>query len=210
MQVVRTLEEALAPCVDLVFTTGRAVDGLPLLTPRETASRLLESARSGEVAIVFGDEVRGLTNEQLRKAPAIATIPTVEKASLNLAQSVLVFAYEVMLARGNGKAGQELPHGASADIKPISTDINSTRDIEPAEIASPPDPAAPGSELAEEKLLHLLRENSRKLLLETGFLNKQKPDVILDELNRMLRRAKPTRREVELLIGAVAQVSRNR
>jgi tRNA C32,U32 (ribose-2'-O)-methylase TrmJ len=59
-------------------------------------------------------------------------------------------------------------------------------------------------------LLHLLRENSRKLLLETGFLNKQKPDVILDELNRMLRRAKPTRREVELLIGAVAQVSRNR
>ena len=79
MQVVRTLEEALAPCVDLVFTTGRAVEGLPLLTPREAAARLLESAKSGEVALVFGDEVRGLTNEQLRRAPAIATIPTVEE-----------------------------------------------------------------------------------------------------------------------------------
>jgi TrmH family RNA methyltransferase len=186
MQVVRTLEDAIAPCVDLVFTTGRAVDGLPLLTPREAAGRLLASAKTGEVAIVFGDEVRGLTNEQLRKAPAIATIPTVEKASLNLAQSVLVFAYEIMLARGNGKAGQEGDHlvGGSS--------------------------LAPDETLAEEKMLNLLRENARELLLSSGFLNKQKPDVILDELNRMIRRAKPTKREIELLLGAVAQVSRLR
>jgi len=196
MQVVRTLEEAIAPCVDLVFTTGRAVDGLPLLTPRETAERLLESAKTGEVAIVFGDEVRGLTNEQLRKAPAIATIPTVEKASLNLAQAVLVFAYEVMLGRGNGKAGQELPHGPPG--KP------------PKSTPGAGEIAHTGSELAEERMLNLLREQARELLLETGFLNKQKPDVILDELNRMIRRAKPTRREVELVIGAVAQVSRHR
>ncbi len=160
--------------------------------------------------MVFGDEVRGLTNEQLRRAPAIATIPTVEKASLNLAQSVLVFAYEVMLARGNGKAGQELPRGASADIKPIPADNSSNRNIQAAEASIQIETIAPDAELAEEKLLHLLRENARKLLLETGFLNKQKPDVILDELNRMLRRARPTRREAELLIGAVAQVSRNR
>jgi len=195
MQVVRSLEEAIAPCVDLVFTSGRVVEGIPSITPREAAARLLESGTRGDVALVFGDEVRGLTNEQLRRANAIATIPTVEKASLNLAQSVLVFAYEIMLARGNGKPGQELRRDASGELVQ-----QEGRRLD----------ADPSTEPADERLLNLLRENARKLLLETGFLNKQKPDVILDELNRMIRRAKPTRREIELMLGAVAQVGRDR
>ena len=95
MRVVRTLDEALEDCVDVVMTTGRAVPGA--LDPRATARRLLDSP--GEVALVFGDEVNGLTNRELRRAGAVATIPTAEKSSLNLAQAVLVFGYEVLLAR---------------------------------------------------------------------------------------------------------------
>jgi TrmH family RNA methyltransferase len=95
MRVVRTLEAALEDCVDVVMTTGRLVPGA--LDPRATARRLLES--SGEVAVVFGDEVNGLTNRELRRAGAVATIPTAQKSSLNLAQAVLVFGYEVLLAR---------------------------------------------------------------------------------------------------------------
>ena len=95
MRVVRTLEAALEDCVDVVMTTGRPVPGA--LDPRDTARRLLESP--GEVALVFGDEVNGLTNRELRRAGAVATIPTAQKSSLNLAQAVLVFGYEVLLAR---------------------------------------------------------------------------------------------------------------
>ena len=95
MRVVRTLEAALEDCVDVVMTTGRLVPGA--LDPRATARRLLESP--GEVALVFGDEVNGLTNRELRRAGAVATIPTAQKSSLNLAQAVLVFGYEVLLAR---------------------------------------------------------------------------------------------------------------
>src|SRR5438105_7333874 len=75
MRVVRTLDEALAECVDVVMTTGREVPGA--LLPAEAASRLL--AAPGECALVFGDEVRGLTNEDLRRAGAVATIPTAAK-----------------------------------------------------------------------------------------------------------------------------------
>jgi len=95
MRVVRTLDEALEDCVDVVMTTGRPFPGA--LDPRAAARRLLESP--GEVALVFGDEVNGLTNRELRRAGAVATIPTAEKSSLNLAQAVLVFGYEVLLAR---------------------------------------------------------------------------------------------------------------
>src|SRR5207248_6820462 len=75
MRVVRTLDEALEGCVDVVMTTGRPVPGA--LDPGATARRLLESP--GEAALVFGDEVNGLTNRELRRASALATIPTARK-----------------------------------------------------------------------------------------------------------------------------------
>src|SRR5947209_4240184 len=100
MRVVRTLDEALEDCVDVVMTTGRPVPGA--LDPRATARRLLDSA--GEGALVFGDEVTGLTNREPRRAGAVATIPTAQTSSLNLAQAVLVFGYELLLARATVKA----------------------------------------------------------------------------------------------------------
>ncbi len=103
MRVVRTLEEAVEDCVDVVMTTGRPVAGA--IDPRAAAQRLLGAA--GEAALVFGDEVNGLTNRELRRAGAVATIPTAEKSSLNLAQAVLVFGYEVLLGRGTAKPAHE-------------------------------------------------------------------------------------------------------
>jgi tRNA C32,U32 (ribose-2'-O)-methylase TrmJ len=52
-----------------------------------------------------------------------------------------------------------------------------------------------------------LRERSQTLLLSAGFLNPQQPDVILDELLRLLRRASPSRREVQLLLAACDRLS---
>src|SRR3954466_13029845 len=96
MRVVRTLDEALDDCVDVVMTTGRETPGA--LLPEAAASRLLSSP--GPVALVFGDEVRGLTNRDLRRAAAVTTIPTALKSSLNLAQSVMIYGYELLKARG--------------------------------------------------------------------------------------------------------------
>ncbi|HEX4385902.1 MAG TPA: RNA methyltransferase [Myxococcales bacterium] len=96
MRVVETLDEALADCIDVVMTSGREVRGA--LDPRQTARRLASAA--GPVALVFGDEQNGLERLTLRRAYATATIPTAEKSSLNLAQAVLVFAWETHVAFG--------------------------------------------------------------------------------------------------------------
>lgn len=171
MRAVRTLDEALDDCVDVVMTTGRETPGA--LLPDAAAARLL--ACSGPAALVFGDEVRGLTNRDLRRAGAVTTIPTAQKSSLNLAQAVMVYGYEILKARG----------------------------------ATPP-PPLPLEPPADQRLLALLRDRCRTLLLAAGFLNPQQPDLVLDELLSIVRRAHPTRREAELLLAAVAQLDRTR
>src|SRR6267142_3779171 len=168
MRVVRTLEEALDDCVDVIMTTGRPVPGA--LAPEQAARRLL--AVPGPCALVFGDEVRGLTNRDLRRAAAVTTIPTALKSSLNLAQAVMIYGYELLKSRGLR--------------------------------SSPPAPAEPP---ADERLLTLLRDRSRALLLSAGFLNPQQPDMVLDELLSLLRRSHPTRREAELLLAALSQLA---
>lgn len=97
MRVVPTLDEALADCVEVVMTSGREVRGA--LDPSQAAQRLLQAP--GPAALVFGDETNGLDNQTLRLACAHATIPTAEKSSLNLAQAVLLFGWEVQRAAGS-------------------------------------------------------------------------------------------------------------
>ena len=96
MRVVPDLDAALAGCVEVVMTSGRAVRGA--LDPPQAARRLVEAP--GPAALVFGDEQNGLTNATLRRAAVTATIPTAEKSSLNLAQAALLFAWEVQRAKG--------------------------------------------------------------------------------------------------------------
>ncbi|HET7787086.1 MAG TPA: RNA methyltransferase [Myxococcales bacterium] len=96
MRRVATLDDALAGCVEVVMTSGRPVRGA--MDPSGAALRLLGAP--GPAALVFGDEANGLDNLTLRRAASAATIPTAEKSSLNLAQAVLLFAWEVQRASG--------------------------------------------------------------------------------------------------------------
>jgi len=67
-------------------------------TPREVAARLIDISAVNEVALLFGPENFGLTNEELPYCHALVHIPTAACSSLNLAQAVLVMAYEIFLA----------------------------------------------------------------------------------------------------------------
>lgn len=69
------------------------------LTPRELAGQLIPLSQHNDIALVFGPENWGLTNEELALCHALVTIPTSDFRSLNLAQAVLVVAYEIFLAR---------------------------------------------------------------------------------------------------------------
>lgn len=92
------LASALADCTMTVGTTRRHGKYRPeILPPEEVASRLRAVTASGcRGAIVFGREDNGLTTEELSLCRWHATIPTsAEYGSLNLAQAVLLFCYEL-------------------------------------------------------------------------------------------------------------------
>ena len=99
MAVYEDLAEALAPFQYIVGTTAR-LGGVRLeyATPREMASRLVDVSQHNEVALLFGPENFGLTNEELPFCHALVHIPTADCSSLNLAQAVMVLAYELFTA----------------------------------------------------------------------------------------------------------------
>ncbi|HXT15169.1 MAG TPA: TrmH family RNA methyltransferase [Gemmatimonadaceae bacterium] len=94
-----SFDAAVADCISTVgFTARRRAAKLRVLDPKAAAAELLESARDGTVALVFGREDDGLPNEILDRVHAAVTIPTTDHASLNLAQAVLIGVYELHLA----------------------------------------------------------------------------------------------------------------
>lgn len=90
-----TVADALNGCTIVLGTTARPRDsGMRVYTPREAAETL---PRKG-VAVIFGPEDYGLSNEDLRHCQGYIQIPTAEYASLNLAQAVQLVAYEWFVA----------------------------------------------------------------------------------------------------------------
>src|SRR6185436_8917826 len=89
---VDSLSEAVADCSWVVGTTMRRIEGRRRLLPQGVAER----ARGEKLGLVFGDERSGLTNEDLAQCHDVSSIPASdEQPSLNLAQAVLVYAYEL-------------------------------------------------------------------------------------------------------------------
>lgn len=94
-----SLSDALADCGFVVGTTARLGGERQMtLTPAVAARELVSVSRENEVALVFGPEDRGLTNEEIRLCHKLVTIPTADFASLNLAQAVMVLCYELYTA----------------------------------------------------------------------------------------------------------------
>ncbi len=94
------LASALTDCSVTVGTTSRRGGYRSTAHPlRAAAMELGALARSNRIAVIFGREDRGLTNRELKLCHRLITIPTApEYPSLNLAQAVVVVAYELMIA----------------------------------------------------------------------------------------------------------------
>jgi tRNA/rRNA methyltransferase len=89
-----TLKKALSPFAYVVGTTARLGGQRPVLKSPETlAQALIPISQKNPVAILFGPEDRGLTNDDLKLCHQLVNIPTADFTSLNLAQAVMVVCY---------------------------------------------------------------------------------------------------------------------
>ncbi len=122
---VATLAEAVADCGLVMGATARL--GLyrqHAATPRELAPRALDAAEHAPVALVFGREDKGLSNEEIALCTQLIRIPSHPGyVSLNLAQAVMVCAYELFVAAGVFEAPVEKSAESPADLRERLFDI---------------------------------------------------------------------------------------
>lgn len=102
-KIVSTLEEAVADCGLVVGTSARSRTlSWPMLEPRECGEKLVSEVAQYPVALVFGRENNGLTNEELQQCHFHVCIPAnPEYSSLNLAAAVQTLCYEIRMAHLN-------------------------------------------------------------------------------------------------------------
>ena len=108
-QVVQTLQDAVEDCGLVIGASARRrKHRWPELNPRECAAEAWQASYSNPVALVFGTERAGLSNEQLDRCNALVYIPAnPDYSSLNLASAVQLIAYELFFAQGDFEPKQE-------------------------------------------------------------------------------------------------------
>ncbi|HHQ4651944.1 TPA: tRNA (cytosine(32)/uridine(32)-2'-O)-methyltransferase TrmJ [Aeromonas hydrophila] len=99
-RIVSTLDEAIADCGLVIGTSARSRTlSWPMLDPREAGEKLVTEGMQHPVALVFGRERTGLTNDELQKCHYHVAIPAnPEYSSLNLAMAVQTLCYEVRMS----------------------------------------------------------------------------------------------------------------
>jgi tRNA/rRNA methyltransferase len=176
---------SLADCSYVVATTARQRDlAKPVLTPEQAVAELRTRIAQGQrCAIIFGRERNGLETHEVANADAIVMAP-VDKtfASLNLAQSVLLLAYEWMKQTGQGSLGRVTTYETA-----IEAGLNN-RGFEPANKA---------------ELLGLFDHLEGELSASGFFRPPEKRPTVVQNLRSMFTRMAPTQQEVRTLRGVI-------
>ena len=192
IKIVDTLEEAIQDCHIVFGTSARSrTIPWPLLDARPAAELSMDAVinKQQEIAIVFGREDRGLTNEELALANYHLTIPVnIEYGVLNVAQAIQVICYEMRMAT----LGQEQNDQASSDSEKMQVT---------EKIKMEWDEPLVNHQQMQEFYPHL-----EKMLVDIEFLDPQNPRLLPLRLRRLFGRVQLDRMEYHLLRGIFSRV----
>jgi TrmH family RNA methyltransferase len=184
--IVNSLEEALDGCGLVLGTSARNRHiPWPLLDPRECATACLEQIeQAGEVALVFGREDSGLSNDELQRCHFHVHIPSDPGfSSLNLAAAVQVLAYEVRMAwlaaQGRPTKMAKLETHAEQSSLPVTAD-----------------------EL-ERFFVHM-----ESTLVQIGFHDPENPRHLMPRLRRLYGRSNISKLEMNILRGILTETQK--
>ena len=178
-RVVPDIGAALSDCVFTLATsalTAGVIRRGMIGTPTELSPQLLAAAERGPVAIVFGPEPHGLSNEEIGRCHGMIHIPVdTEYPALNLAQAVTICCYELR--------------------KTWSANVNASRQ-EPV----------PGPLVAPHEDLERMFNHLREAFQAVGFLFGDRQESLMHAMRQLVGRALPTPQEVRMLHGLARQL----
>lgn len=180
-KVVSTLDEAIEDCGLVIGTSARSRSiPWPLLNPRECAERTILTSNRQKVAILFGREDRGLTNDELAKCHAHVHIPTnPDYSSLNIASAIQVICYELRMAIESKVHPESQFWGVDWD-----------------------------KELASAQELEGFMSHLESVMVKTGFLDPDNPRYVMTRLRRLFNRSLPDKVEINVLRGILSAITK--
>nr|WP_294616008.1 tRNA (cytosine(32)/uridine(32)-2'-O)-methyltransferase TrmJ [uncultured Gilliamella sp.] len=178
--ICSSLTQAIADCNLVIGTSARSRSlQWPNLTPKVCADKIVQQALNSKVALVFGRERVGLTNDELQKCDYHVSIPAnPDYSSLNLAMSVQVLCYEIRMSMLNT---QDL---TSNSIEVAEVDFPTNADIE------------------------RFYQHLQQTLLNTGFINANHPGQVMGRLRRLFTRAHVEQQELNILRGILTSIDK--
>ena len=179
-QVCSTLDEALAGTVFAVAMSARHRNlGPAPLQARAAVPDVLALAEEGEVALVFGNETAGLSNDEVQRCQRTVFIPAnPDYTSLNLGAAVQLMCYELRLAAFDGEPPVLTKAVPFASPRATNDDV-------------------------ERFYAHLER-----LMVATGFLDPQQPKRLMPKLRRLFGRVELERDEINILRGVIDAIEK--
>ena len=190
IEIVETLEDAIKDCHIVFGTSARSrTIPWPLLDARPAAEKSLKAIANEkqEVAVIFGREDRGLTNEELALANYHVTIPVnTDYGVLNVAQAIQVICYEMRMA--------------AMDIIGKEVDPEATMHVTETEDMQWDEP------LVTHEQMEQFYPHIEKMLAEIEFLDPKNPRLLPLRLRRLFGRIQLDRMEYHLLRGIFSRV----
>jgi tRNA (cytidine32/uridine32-2'-O)-methyltransferase len=179
-RVAATLEDAVADCSLVIGASARSrTIPWPLMDARQAGEVVLKESAGQKVAIVFGREDRGLTNEELQRCNYHVCIPTdAEYGVLNVAAAVQVLAYEVRMAH------------LLAEATPV-----------PEENRMPVQFLHWDQEVVPHGDMERFYAHFERMLLDTGFLTEDNPRQLMARARRLFGRVRLDRIEYNMWRG---------
>lgn len=189
-QVCGSLDEAIGDAELVIATSARERRiPWPCISARELAGVLQREPEQRRIAILFGREDRGLTNDELQRCNLHVTIPSnKDYGVLNVAAAVQVICYELRMA----SLGEQLD----------ASDTHSHRFQQP--LPELPWDQPPASQIEQQHLL----EHLERLMLKSGFLDPTNPGQVSTRMKRLFLRARPDKMEVSILRGVLAALEK--
>jgi len=178
-RIVSTLQDAVEECSLVVGTSARSRTlEWPMMDSRECGEKIAIEAKNNVVAMVFGRERTGLTNEELQLCHYhVSILANPEYSSLNLAMAVQTLSYEVRMAHLYNLQSQY----------PERQQENYPRHDE----------------------LEMFYQHLENVLFKTEFIEKNKPNQVMNKMRRLYNRARPEAQELNILRGMLTSVERH-
>ncbi len=200
--ITATLAEAVADCALVIGASARSRRiPWPVLSPTQCAQQIVKESVSSKVALVFGREDTGLSNEELQLCHFHVQIPADEEySSLNLAAAVMVLTYEVRVAMlQRDQAYQRGDMDSVTNLESGAGGADAAEELD-AEAAYWDIVKATGEQM-EHFYTHL-----EQVMIDLKFHDPENPRLLMTRMRRLFSRIRPDRMELSILRGLLTHI----